>query len=230
MYASIFRQGSLKIIDELLKGERSLTELSTALKISKPTLHQRYLKDLLNAQVIRRKEYRTSKGKEVSYALEYFTVHLSIDPSMGTCISFMNHNGMDPEAFLVSQVAQTEFHEDLSKLVHGLIGTKGHRPDMLIMYGSIARGEGREKSDIDLLFLKEGWREEEKESIIDLLSRIALITTHQISPTLMTTQEFLKGSGRLFDEIRENGMVIYQGKSPEGRVWKELKRYRGISI
>ena len=52
MIENLFRPQSTRIIEALLKGSKSLTELSTILELSKPTLQQKHLNRLEEIGVV----------------------------------------------------------------------------------------------------------------------------------------------------------------------------------
>jgi len=65
---------------------------------------------------------------------------------------------------------------------------------------------------------------------MDLLAKASLMMQHRMSPVLLTEEEFENGSSHIIEEIRENGMVVYDGVDKEGWIWDLLRRYRNISI
>ncbi len=98
----------------------------------------------------------------------------------------------------------------LSQTRQGLEQIYGPRLDKIILYGSQARGDAEEDSDIDILIvLKEAFNYfEESQRISYLIADLCLENTVLISCMFATTQEYQEDGSGLFRNIRREGVVI----------------------
>ncbi|MBN1540284.1 MAG: ArsR family transcriptional regulator [Candidatus Thermoplasmatota archaeon] len=231
MLERIFRRRSIQIMDELIRGPLSLSELSDRIKISKPALQQEYLKDLEEMGIIKKVVQRNIKGRQVNYHLQPFTFHFSLHPSSGTCLDLVSRKELFDVPLFLHQVPQDDIKDEIAELLDEMERTAPKvKPTYAILFGSAAKGTASVKSDIDMVFLKRSWPSKHRECFMDLLAKASLMTQHRMSPILMTEEEFEKGASPIIEEIKENGVVVYDGGEKEGRIWCLLKRYRNISL
>ena len=85
-------------------------------------------------------------------------------------------------------------------------------PDQIILFGSYARGDNREKSDIDLLILKKGLKR--GGDIIDAIYRAFFDQTIGIAVDLLALDydrylELSNEIGYIYKTIKREGKVIY---------------------
>ena len=85
-------------------------------------------------------------------------------------------------------------------------------PDQIILFGSYARGDNREKSDIDLLIIKRGLKRGHE--IIDSIYMAFLENDIGIPVDLLTIDydrysELSNEIGYVYKTIKEHGKVIY---------------------
>ena len=85
-------------------------------------------------------------------------------------------------------------------------------PDQIILFGSYARGDNKEKSDIDLLILKKGLKGGSK--IIDSIYRAFYENKIGVPVDLLTMDydrylELNNEIGYVYKTIKEQGKVIY---------------------
>ncbi len=211
-----------KIIEFLAQDERSLTELTDELEISKSgTLKQ--LKKLVASDLISKEIKTTEVGRESIYSLNNFTYFFSLDPESDSIIQFETLSDFRLPLLLLEQVEQNTFREEIRELFNRL-----KEPPFTILYGSVAKGEGTPKSDIDLLFLKENWSKKEKESINDTISEVNMEIDHQITSKFRTFSRFKKENS-LMKEIKESGTVIYDDLYQHSKIWQMMKRYKSIT-
>lgn len=209
-----------KIIELLTSGEKTLTELANSLGISKSgTL--KHLKQLTESEVILKNINTTAEGRESVYTLNRYTYFFSINPYTGSIIEFDTHQVFELEYLLLEQVPQEQFRNELKILFKAL-----KNPPFTILYGSTAKGEATWKSDIDMLFLKEEWKDQE--SILNTISDTNMEIEHQIKPEFRTFSQFKKDT-ILMDEIKDDGIVIYGELDERPEIWKKLKRYRNFT-
>jgi len=231
MYGILFKETTKRIIENLLIGKKSLTELADLLDLSKPTLQQRYLGSLEELGIITKRLEKNSKGREAYYHLERFSLFLSIDPENKRGISFVSSARFQLPAMLLEQISDGEFREDL-KLLMDRIGDMA-RPDgssYIMVFGSVARGEDTWKSDIDIAVLQPQWDDGARKAYLDLLSEITMSTKHQIKPQFFSFEEFENGESALIREIKDSGIVIFGDIFGGENIWSEMKRYRNITI
>lgn len=231
MYCILFKETTKRIIESLLIGKKSLTELADLLNISKPTLQQKYLGTLEELGIVTKSLEKNSKGREAYYHLERFSLFLSINPENKRGISFTTSSRFQLPAMLLEQIPNSEFREDLILLMDR-IGDVA-RPDgssYIMVFGSVARGEGTWKSDIDIAVLQPQWDDGPRKAYLDLLSEITMITKHQIKPQFFSFEEFENGESALIREIKDSGIVIFGDIFEGENIWSEMKRYRNITI
>ena len=231
MYEKLFRPQALRIIGQLLKGEKTLTDLSVILEMSKPSLQQRYMNDLIDLEVVEKRIVKNGKGREVRYKLCPFSLVFSIDPDNGKCMFMVSTFRIDDGLFLLHQVRNQEFYQDLSLFLESINRLlPDERPNNIILYGSVAKGSGTEKSDIDIALLADEWTEPGKNRIIDIVSKVTFNTKHVISPIFLSEYEFLNGRESLIGEMMDTGLIIFSDKLWEGPIWDRMKRYGNISL
>ena len=85
-------------------------------------------------------------------------------------------------------------------------------PDQIILFGSYARGDNREKSDIDLLIVKKGLKKGSE--IIDSIYMALLENDIGVPVDILTIDqdryhELNKEIGYVYKTIRDEGKVIY---------------------
>jgi predicted nucleotidyltransferase len=86
-------------------------------------------------------------------------------------------------------------------------------PDRIILFGSYARGDNKEKSDIDLLILKKGLKN--SFDIIDSIDRAFYENKIKIPVDLLAIDfnrynEINNEIGYIYKTIKEQGKVIYE--------------------
>ena len=96
----------------------------------------------------------------------------------------------------------------LLALREGLVGVFGDRLREVVLFGSYARGEASEDSDVDVLVLIDGLASSELASVADVATRTSLEARIPLAPLPMSTAHFadLRESGRaLAREIERDG-------------------------
>ena len=221
----LFSQKAKEILNLLLEGEKSLPEITEYLGISKPATIK-YVNEMENIGLISSKMITNTIGRIKIFHIRPFSFVFSLDPKKGGVI----YQNSDPLFFdnpLTGQIIQDEFRTKVR--IHLNLITKTLKMDfILILYGSIARGEGTSKSDIDLLLLsKKEWKKREKNIIMDALYEGAIKTQIQVKPLLWTLKDFLQKNDNLTKSIKNEGMILTDSIEDEN-LWKAMKRYWNI--
>ncbi len=84
----------------------------------------------------------------------------------------------------------------------------GVRPGKIILYGSIAAGNSRPDSDIDLVVISEDFAGKDYWQRIDLLSEAVYQVFKPIEAVAMTPDEWAAGDSMIVDYAR-SGQVVY---------------------
>lgn len=211
-----------KIIELLGQDERTLTEITDRLEISKSGALKQ-LDKLVDSNLISKKIETTEIGRESIYSLNNFTYFFSLNPESDSIIQVKTTSAFRLPFLLLEQVEQEKFKNEIKELFKRL-----EEPPFTILYGSVAKGEGTWKSDIDLMFLKESWSKKEKESINDIISEVNMEIDHQITSKFRTFSSFKKGNS-LVEEIKDSGMIIYDDLYERSKIWQRMKKYKSIT-
>ena len=97
-------------------------------------------------------------------------------------------------------VAVTRFRESLER--------RGVRVSKLILFGSFARGDSRDGSDIDLVVISEDFAGQDHWKRVDLLSEAIYEVFAPLEAVSMTAQEWDAGDSVIVDYAR-SGEVVY---------------------
>lgn len=84
----------------------------------------------------------------------------------------------------------------------------GDRLERLVLFGSRARGEGHEASDLDVLVLVRGVTKQERREIIDVAFERDLDAGISISPLVRDAQRARPVGAALADEIARDGVPL----------------------
>ncbi len=86
-------------------------------------------------------------------------------------------------------------------------------PDKIILFGSYARGEANEESDLDLFLIKEGLEDFSEYEIDAKLNLVGFMTKYRTNgiDILSASPSYLrKRDDYFYKEILEEGMVLYE--------------------
>jgi len=231
MYAKLFSPASQRIITALLRGRRSLTELAVELKLAKTTLQQKHLRPLEELDVVGKQLVKNERGREAFYELQRFALHVSLDPDSASGLVIATDKNFAPTDLLLEQLENGEFKEDLKRLLQAVSQmAENERPLYIIIFGSVARGEGTWKSDIDILLLHRVWEKKTRDLLVEIIAEATMQTRHQIKPHFQTLLEFEGGDSLLCDEIEQSGIIIYGSRFGRPSLWKKMKRYASITL
>ena len=213
------------IINFLLKGEKSLSEITKFLKVSKPTA-LKYLNELENLGLITSNIYTTKIGREKRFQTNSYSCTLSIDPDKGA-IFFCTEDPLDLRNPLIGQIKQNEFRLIVNTCLQQIL--KSLKAEFaIIIYGSIARGEATSKSDLDILLLTtKNWDEKRKSFVMNALYKSSIETLVQAKPLFWTLEKFINKHDSLSKRIKQEGFIVYDSTG-QGELWKVMKRYWNI--
>lgn len=214
-------------------GKTSLTDIANELGLSKPGV-SKHLKELKSVGIIDEKKDKTKTGVESFYSLNRFVLTIIINPGGRSIIGFRSKGPFSPQLLLLEQVKEGEFKEDLKKFLEDVVRLdEEKRPGYIILFGSVARGEGTWKSDIDLCILHRRWDESNgasKSEIEELISQVVMKTNHAIKPHFLDLLEFENSDSLLTKEIKDSGLVIYGDIYRRDELWRQMKRYKSITL
>jgi predicted nucleotidyltransferase len=221
----LFSHKAKEIINLLLEGEKSLPEITDHLGISKPAT-LKYLDEMERMNIIQSEMITTKVGRIRIFKIQAFSFLFSIDPRRGGII-YQNNAPIYLDNPLVGQVEQDEFRSAVQIYMKNII-EKLKIEFAVVLYGSIARGEGTSKSDIDILLLsKKQWNKKDNDMIMDALYEGAIETQIQVKPLFWTLRNFLQKRDNLTKRIKNEGMILYDSIEDE-RLWTIMKRYWNI--
>lgn len=228
----LLRPASIRTLQALIEGPKSLTELAAAMRLSKPTLLP-ILRRLTEADWIERTDLRGPTGREISYSLRAASLHLELRPTQRVAISWATAGGIDDRFPLAAQIADPSVREQVLTALRLLSRSMRKEFDKglfaIILFGSAARGEMTWKSDIDLMFL---FDHDDPglvaELVHDEIANIQEFVTHPVRGHTMERSDFLAGEKTLAKEAAKDGLVLTARK--EDPIWTRMARYRSISI
>ena len=109
---------------------------------------------------------------------------------------------MTRSAILVAMLSPAEV-QLLGALKSSLSATFGDRLEQLTLFGSRARGAGRDDSDLDVVVGVRGVTRHERGAILDLAADLSV--EHGLVLSLVVLRE---GANRLSDEILREGVAL----------------------
>jgi len=224
---NFFSNPQKRIIELLLTADKTLPELSAALGRSKPGT-SKYLKKLEELHIAKGVYERNADGRTIRYHLQPFHMVLSIDPQTKTVLNFVADDVLDPGFLSLGFIPQKELRDELKDIMKELQKTDIQQLT-IILYGSVAQGIATRKSDIDLLFIKEGWKKNEQNSILRLLADASDKTAHPAKPLFLSFSEFERMDPVLKKEIKDHGIILIEKGSPWEMIRPELRRYTTIT-
>ena len=217
-----------EVIDFLARGERTLTQIQKELNVSKP-MALKLMKDIMKKGMVTSKMRKTKTGREKVFSLASFSFLISYDPETRGLICFNSDQPFDIGLPLLNQVKQTMFIDPIKEYVLTIKKKFKKRDYAMILFGSVARGDGTRKSDIDLLFLSDSWSKKEKDRVKDVLAGAVHKAGTQAIPHFWTIDEISRKEDNLTRSVRNEGIILFIN-GEVGDIWQTLKRYSNISI
>ena len=223
----LFSAKEKEIINLLITDDKTLSEISEHLGISKPAT-SKYLKKFTQQKIIRGTYEKTNKGRTIRYHLLPFHLICSIDPETKTIIYVQANQTIDDRFPYLGMIPQKRFRQEVSQYLTALPFLHANHL-LIILFGSIAQGNGQRKSDIDLLLIKETWSQKDQDLIYESFAEASIRCKHQISPLFKTTKEFKAMDEEFKKELYTHGIILFSS----GRTWQKIvqnmKRYKSIS-
>jgi predicted nucleotidyltransferase len=224
----IIHQRSLRIIELLADGEKSLTELAGKLSVTK-TMALRMLTDLEKSGLIQSHIIKNNNGRLRQFKLKEFSLVISYDSKTASVLSFRADAPMDLSNPLIGQVSQAEFRRSVQTYLKAVELPSGE--SAVILFGSAARGNAGAKSDLDLLFLADKWDKPSTDRIRNALADAVINAGHQAISHFRTFGDFLNDNSSMARSIRKEGLIIQvHGQNQAENLWMAMQRYRNISL
>jgi len=217
-----------QIIELLIQNDKTLSEISTEIDISKPAA-SKYLKKLEEQNIIKGVYERNTIGRTIKYSLQQFHIVFSVDPINKSIIGFKANEPIDTNYIYLGYIQQKEFREDVKNYLKE-INNINFDKYLIMLYGSVAKGSAHQKSDIDLLFLKENWSKKEKEQVLQKIAIASDRCDHQAKPLFKSFKEFEDMDKSLQKEIKEDGIILYENDKQWSGIKQQLRKYKTITI
>jgi len=221
------------ILGSLLERPKSLTDLSSETRLTKPAL-QRHLRDVERLGVITREWRAVAHSREVVYRLLGASLHLELSPpgetAGGTVVSWASGGPEDREFPLTAQVPDPRDRADVASVLRAL--KRRSRKDWVrigvVLFGSLVTGRTSRKSDMDLMIVLPSDDPELRERIADTLAEVQVAVERMIQPFFTTREAFRRGE-RAMDAAARSGVILHVAPE-ESELWTLMSRYRSISV
>jgi hypothetical protein len=211
-----------EIINLLLANEKSLTEITRSLNVSKPT-SLKYLNLMEDIGLITSTYYKTKIGREKKYRIHAFSYAFSVDPDKGA-ILFSNRDPLDTQYPLVGQIIQNKYRNAVNIYVRQMQDIL-KKDFAVIIFGQVADGFIFPQNELEMLVVaNKSWNKGNKKIIMDTLDHCSIETSIQIKPTLWTLKQFMNKKDKFSKRIRQEGLIVYDSLD-QGELWKQMDRY-----
>ena len=223
---SVFTARQNEIAALLAAGGKTLTEIAQALQVTKPAA-QKLLSRLESMGLVRSSMGTSPVGRVKHFSLRPFSMVVSHDPGKGGLLAFVSEGPLDPEYPLLGQIPQKEFRDAAGALVSAIACRARKKEFAVILYGSVARGEGNKKSDLDLIMVSSSWTKNEVSGFQDILADASFEAGYGPKPRFWTKAELLAGSDSLSRAVRKDGMILLS-RGEVNDIWRSMEKYRNI--
>jgi DNA-binding Lrp family transcriptional regulator len=217
-----------QIIELLIQNDKTLSEISAEMDISKPAT-SKHLKKLEEKKIIKGVYERSLVGRTIKYSLQQFHMVFSVDPINKFIIGFKANEPIDINYIYLGYIQQKEFREEV-KIYLKEINNISFDKYLVILYGSVAKGTAHQKSDIDLLILKENWSKKDKDFVLGKIAIASDKCNHQAKPLFKSFKEFLDIDTSLQKQIKEDGIILYEKGKQWSEIKQQLRKYKIITI
>lgn len=226
----VLRPASVRLIESLLGGRRSLTELAATIGVAKPSILPA-LRRLVDIGWVQREDIRAATGRETFYSLRPGSLHIELRPDAGVAVSWAAEGEVDPYFPLTMQVPDVALREEILTVLRLLRKRLKRSLDRfaIILYGSAARGEITWKSDIDIAFVyAPNVSDETLQTIYDAVADVQEYVTHSVKIMPIARSVLLEADRGIPKEIASEGVVIHADR--EDPIWVKMAKHHTISI
>jgi len=210
-------QTQWKIIEELAKSNKTPTELAAALKIKPPSIHLQ-LKQLEQNSLIQTAGHKKGKTRPYcEYSLGTGFIYFAKALPNETEKKFMKITPLVKLHLQIWAIPQQEYHEHI-ELFWWQIQKHLQDIDAIIVYGSVANGQARDGSDIDILLLVNKNQKKYEEQY-----RAVMIKDKIIMTQVFETDDFansLKKGSKFAEQSIKNCVIIYDPKEKASQMKK----------
>jgi len=213
------------VLEQFIDGPKTLSQVQQFLGVSKPmalkTLSKLEKDGLLSSVMIKNRI-----GQEKQFLLRSFSMVVSFDMGSKTMLSFVSDGPLSYRYPLLGQVQQARFRDAIKTYLDAVVGPFKKPTYAIVVYGSVARGEGTNKSDLDLMLLSSDWSENEKSKVRELLANAVHIAQVLAKPMFWTLTK-LSSDETLPRAVRKEGIIVYS-QGEVDLIWQIQRRYKSI--
>ena len=221
---AMLHRRTLQAIGLLAGSEKSLAQLAEGLSINKSMAH-RLLSGMEKEGLLKSRIVKTKNGRLRVFGLAEFSLVLSSDPGKGNLLSYRSTAALDPDRPLLGQIMQEGPRAAVRIYLKALKSLPSK--SAIVLFGSAARGDATRKSDLDLLFLADGWQKADENRIRNILADAVITAGLQAISHFRTFSEFLNDGTSMGRSIKREGIILdIQGEV--GDLWKAMQRYKSI--
>lgn len=108
--------------------------------------------------------------------------------------------------------ASDEVRNAIQRFLDKALAEHGNKIERVILYGSVARGDAREESDVDLLVVWDGPVMEALDALVPITTRILIeakvdISTHPIPPERFEEIERMRTG--FYENVEREGILVH---------------------
>lgn len=222
----LFTSKEKEIINLLISEDKTLSEISKHLQISKPAT-SKYLKTFEQQGLITSSYQRTKKGRTIQYHLQSFHLFCSIDSETKTITYASADQPFNLRFPCLGMIPQHSFRQEI-KIYLSSLSLQQFDSFFILLFGSVAKGKGQRKSDIDLMFIKDHWNKKEKDDIYQDLAEASPHCNHQAKPLFKTKKELETLDTDFKKELYDHGIILLSKGNKWFKVTQKMKRYKNL--
>lgn len=198
------------VLELLLEAPRSPTEVAEELGVSVQTA-SRNIKSLVESGFAERTRAGEGRGYKRFRAREFARVFAGFDGELFDRTLPLDDTGR--AVLSVLKVPQQEFHPVLFSYLFAPVADRVDRSVRgIVVYGSVARGDAQPDSDVDVLVVWDGGREEPTTTTFAAGESVVSDDRRVISETWFTVEEFRDGidaGSQFLGNVLDEGIVLY---------------------
>jgi predicted nucleotidyltransferase len=215
-----------RVLEQFIDGPKTLSQIQKFLGVSK-TMALKTLSKLENDGLLSSVMIKNHIGQEKQFLLRSFSMVLSFDMSSRTMLSFVSDGPLSVHYPLLGQIVQERFRDALRTYLDAVVGHFKKSDYAIVVYGSVARGEGTNKSDLDLMVLSKDWTDDEKAKVRELLANVVHIAETLAKPMFWTFDK-LSADDTMQRAVKKEGIIVYSQGEVE-QLWQMQRKYKSIS-